>query len=115
VTPEPENFLHTLRALSRAEVLIGAHGANMANMLFAPEGVKVVEIVPQVPYKMQNYHFWDLAAALNFTYLPVGDKVDAETFDPELASDPMTEDKALSSMTADVEKVRALVHSILSV
>lgn len=29
----------------------------------------------QVPFKMQDYHFWDLAAALNFTYLPVGDKV----------------------------------------
>ena len=28
----------------------------------------------QVPFKMQDYHFWDLAAALNFTYLPVGDK-----------------------------------------
>lgn len=65
----------------------------MANMLFAPDGMKVVEIVPQadgtdqprtvevrflfsqVPFKMQDYHFWDLAAALNFTYLPVGDKV----------------------------------------
>jgi len=28
----------------------------------------------QVPFKMQDYHFWDLAAALNFTYLPIGDK-----------------------------------------
>jgi hypothetical protein len=30
-----------------AQVLVGAHGANMANMLFAPDGMKVVEIVPQ--------------------------------------------------------------------
>ena len=29
------------------QVLVGAHGANMANMLFAPDGMKVVEIVPQ--------------------------------------------------------------------
>lgn len=28
-------------------MLVGAHGANMANMLFAPDGMKVVEIVPQ--------------------------------------------------------------------
>ena len=68
MTPDPKNFLHTLQALSRAEVckgseeavpchgsvppdsgqiLLGAHGANMANMLFAPDGMKVVEIVPQ--------------------------------------------------------------------
>eukprot|EP00435_Cladocopium_sp_Y103_P000939 s1647_g1.t1 len=85
VTPDPENFLHTLQTLSRAEVLVGAHGANMANMLFAPDGMKVVEIVPQVPFKMQDYHFWDLAAALNFTYLPIGDKVMPNEYDHQLA------------------------------
>lgn len=122
----------------------------MANMLFAPDGMKVVEIVPQawrfclsscihvsnaerswrtarllqrkhstplvianstqkpclgrlalvylfcelpaelpwilttlaeqVPFKMQDYHFWDLAAALNFTYLPIGDKAGRSAF-----------------------------------
>eukprot|EP00442_Polarella_glacialis_P051119 CAMPEP_0115092538 /NCGR_PEP_ID=MMETSP0227-20121206/26829_1 /TAXON_ID=89957 /ORGANISM="Polarella glacialis, Strain CCMP 1383" /LENGTH=1481 /DNA_ID=CAMNT_0002484383 /DNA_START=21 /DNA_END=4466 /DNA_ORIENTATION=+ len=113
VSPEPENFLHTLAALSRAEVLVGAHGANMANMLFAPEGVKVVEIVPQVPFKLQDYHFWDLSAALNFTYMPVGDKVTSAQYDHVLATDPMTEDKAVSSMTADVEKVKAVVEALL--
>eukprot|EP00438_Fugacium_kawagutii_P012681 Skav207523 [mRNA] locus=scaffold907:263229:301472:+ [translate_table: standard] len=109
VTPDPENFLHTLQTLSRAEVLVGAHGANMANMLFAPDGMKVVEIVPQasrgarvlkrvglldcqVPFKMQDYHFWDLAAALNFTYLPIGDKaagpsVMPNEYDHQLALD----------------------------
>ncbi|CAJ1330810.1 unnamed protein product [Effrenium voratum] len=85
VTPDPENFLHTLQSLSRAEVLVGAHGANMANMLFAPDGMKVVEIVPQVPFKMQDYHFWDLAAALNFTYMPIGDKVMPNEYDHQLA------------------------------
>ena len=29
------------------QILLGAHGANMANMIFAPDGMKVVEIVPQ--------------------------------------------------------------------
>ena len=33
----------------------------------------------QVPFKMQDYHFWDLAAALNFTYLPIGDKAEGKT------------------------------------
>ena len=37
--------------------------------------VEVRFLFSQVPFKMQDYHFWDLAAALNFTYLPVGDKV----------------------------------------
>jgi len=113
VTPEPENFLHTIRALSRAEILVGAHGANMANMLFARDGVKVVEIVPQVPFKMQDYHFWDLAAALNFTYLPVGDKVKPDEYDHKLAKDPMTEDKAVLSMKVDIPEVKALIASLL--
>jgi len=113
VTPDPKNFLHTLQALSRAEILLGAHGANMANMIFAPDGMKVVEIVPQVPFKMQDYHFWDLAAALNFTYLPVGDKVMPNEYDHQLAADPMTEDKAVLSMHVDIEEVKALISSLL--
>lgn len=113
VTPDPENFLHTLQTLSRAEVLVGAHGANMANMLFAPDGMKVVEIVPQVPFKMQDYHFWDLAAALNFTYLPIGDKVMPNEYDHQLALDPMTEDKAVISMHVDVDEVKSLIANLL--
>eukprot|EP00913_Durusdinium_trenchii_P017101 g16084.t1 len=96
VTPDPENFLHTLQTLSRAEVLVGAHGANMANMLFAPDGMKVVEIVPQVPFKMQDYHFWDLAAALNFTYLPIGDKVMPNEYDHQVTSSQLYPEVTLS-------------------
>lgn len=113
VSPDPANFLHTLKALSRAEIIVGAHGANMANMIFAPAGVKVVELVPQVPFKMQDYHFWDLAAALNFTYLPLGDKVKSDEYDHDLARDPMTEDKAVLSMNVDVTEVKSLIASLL--
>eukprot|EP00931_Biecheleriopsis_adriatica_P030558 TRINITY_DN1800_c0_g1_i1.p1 TRINITY_DN1800_c0_g1~~TRINITY_DN1800_c0_g1_i1.p1 ORF type:complete len:1473 (+),score=315.86 TRINITY_DN1800_c0_g1_i1:60-4478(+) len=113
VSPEPENFLRTLQTLSRAEVIVGAHGANMGNMIFAPEGVKIVEIVPQVPFKMQDYHFWDLAAALNFSYVPVGDKVKSNEYDHKLALDPMTEDKAVLSMNVDIHEVIGLVSSLL--
>ena len=39
------------------QILLGAHGANMANMIFAPDGMKVVEIVPQA-------RGWGMASAL---------------------------------------------------
>jgi len=113
VTPGPYNFLEMVDALSHAEVVVGGHGANLVNMIFAPEGVKVVEIVPQVPFDLQDYHFRDLAGALNFTYVPVGQRVKPEEYDPSLALDPMTMDKAVNSYSVDVEKVTAVVRSLL--
>mmetsp|Transcript_13128 Transcript_13128/g.29983 ORF Transcript_13128/g.29983 Transcript_13128/m.29983 type:complete len:382 (-) Transcript_13128:86-1231(-) len=113
VNPEPYSFFQMVDALSHAEVVIGGHGANLANMIFAPEGVKVVEIVPQVPFDLQDYHFRDLAGALNFTYAPVGQRVRPDEYDQVLAEDPMTMDKAVYSYKVDVEKVTSIVKSLL--
>ena len=44
---EVDGWRNGQRIPCAAQVLVGAHGANMANMLFAPDGMKVVEIVPQ--------------------------------------------------------------------
>jgi len=113
VTPGPFNFPQMVEALSRAEVIVGAHGANLANLIFAPANVKVVEIVPQVNFDFQDYHFRDLAGALNFTYVPVGQRVREDEYNQMLAEDPMTMDKALASYEVDVMKVTALIKGIL--
>eukprot|EP00930_Biecheleria_cincta_P034388 TRINITY_DN23775_c0_g1_i3.p1 TRINITY_DN23775_c0_g1~~TRINITY_DN23775_c0_g1_i3.p1 ORF type:complete len:1355 (+),score=215.64 TRINITY_DN23775_c0_g1_i3:79-4143(+) len=80
---EPGNFQETLEILSRASLLVGGHGANLANMIYAPMNSKVLEIVPQVPFPMVNFHYRSLAGALGFEYLAVA--VAVEDFDAELA------------------------------
>lgn len=113
VSAEPGVFLQTITSLSKAEIIIGGHGANMANMLFAPSGVKVVEIIPQVPYRQHMFHFRDLAAALNLTYVPTGGMVNGTEFDHSEAQVWEVRDKALKMYQADVAKVTALVSSLL--
>ena len=39
-----EDFVSTARLFSCAAVVVGLHGAGMANVLFAPEGTAIVEI-----------------------------------------------------------------------
>jgi len=90
--PSPNGFSHMLEVLGKAAILIGAHGANMANMMYAPQDVTVVEIVPQVPFDLVDFHFWDLAGALNLTYVPFGQLVLPSELDAKMSKDAMTQD-----------------------
>jgi len=72
VHEDPANVQSASEALSRVDVLVGVHGAHMTNMLYAPQGTKVVEIIPQVPAGgPANQHYRALAGALEFKYVPV--------------------------------------------
>jgi len=102
-----------IEVLSRAEVLVGAHGANLMNMIYAPEGTKVLEIVPQVPFKMVNYHYWALAGALSFPYIPVGQHIGASDINKELAKHVMTQDHAFISFAVDTKKIVTEVAALL--
>merc|ERR1719198_319726 len=74
-----DNINETIEVIGGAAMLVGPHGANLANMIFARPLAKVLEILPVVPYKMVNYHFRTLASALGFSYDQVGQTVkDAE-------------------------------------
>jgi hypothetical protein len=114
---DSRNLPEVIEAMSRAEVLVGVHGANLANMIFAPERAKVLEIVPQVPFRPVNYHYWALAGALDFSYKPIGQQVQDWGYDGELAKDPMTQSKAVRSFSVDtksiVDEVAALLPEFL--
>eukprot|EP00930_Biecheleria_cincta_P034413 TRINITY_DN2378_c0_g1_i1.p1 TRINITY_DN2378_c0_g1~~TRINITY_DN2378_c0_g1_i1.p1 ORF type:complete len:1426 (-),score=144.48 TRINITY_DN2378_c0_g1_i1:80-4357(-) len=111
VMPSPENFRTVVEALSRTELVVGAHGANMANLLFAAPGTKVIEVVPQVPFHLANHHFRQLSGALGFSYEPVGQLV--EDYDRDLASAPMTQSQAIKSYPVDVERITERVANLL--
>ena len=60
----------TAALFSKAEILVGPHGAGLTNMIFAPKGVKIFEIMPESD---PNVCYWHLAEMLGHSYkmLPV--------------------------------------------
>eukprot|EP00928_Gymnodinium_smaydae_P052403 TRINITY_DN3625_c0_g1_i2.p1 TRINITY_DN3625_c0_g1~~TRINITY_DN3625_c0_g1_i2.p1 ORF type:complete len:886 (-),score=199.06 TRINITY_DN3625_c0_g1_i2:377-3034(-) len=63
------------KAMRRAKVVVGMHGADLANMVYAPAGTKVLELVPQLQANSESHHYRTLAGALSFEYLPVRQEV----------------------------------------
>jgi capsular polysaccharide biosynthesis protein len=58
---------------AQAELVVSAHGAGFANMLFSPPGLKVVDIFER---SLFNKCFWSMTNALGHDYWPVvGDTV----------------------------------------
>lgn len=113
IHPKAETVAETVDSLNEAAVVIGGHGANLANIMFAPAGVGVIEIVPQAPFTLMDHHFRNLAGGLGLRYVPVG----APVLDSDLDKDEMHSewkmDRAIKSYAVDVAKVVAAVDSLL--
>jgi alpha-amylase len=109
----PDDFTvdSLIERLSHAAAVVGGHGANMVNMLYAPRSTIVLEIVPQVPFKLVNYHYRALAGALKFPYAAVGQEV--RSYDHVLAGDVMTQSRAILSYEVDVDKVVQTLSDML--
>jgi capsular polysaccharide biosynthesis protein len=43
-SPDPGSIRQQIMGLHRARVLVSAHGAGMANMIFAPPGCEIIEL-----------------------------------------------------------------------
>jgi capsular polysaccharide biosynthesis protein len=72
VDPGSLSVAEQIRLFSEAEVVVGAHGAALTNLVFCPAGAAVVELFPP---DYVNVCFWALATAvggLHYRYL-VGD------------------------------------------
>ena len=63
--PGRHSFEEQIEAFSEAEAVVGAHGAGLANLLFAPEGCRVLELFPP---RGGTHAFACLANALNHDY-----------------------------------------------
>eukprot|EP00929_Paragymnodinium_shiwhaense_P088576 TRINITY_DN48897_c0_g1_i1.p1 TRINITY_DN48897_c0_g1~~TRINITY_DN48897_c0_g1_i1.p1 ORF type:complete len:513 (+),score=118.54 TRINITY_DN48897_c0_g1_i1:100-1638(+) len=113
VLPGPDNFDELIEVLSHAKVVVGAHGANMLNMLYAPPKTAVVEIVAKGPWKPVNYHYWAMAGSLDFKYTAVGHNLLKSEYNATLAADPMTQDKAVGRFAPDPETVKKAVSAML--
>jgi capsular polysaccharide biosynthesis protein len=72
IDPGTLAFDQQVRMFSEAELVVGAHGAALANLVFCPEGAAIIELFPP---DYVNVCFWALATAvgtLRYRYL-VGD------------------------------------------
>ncbi len=63
--PGRHSFEEQIEAFSEAEAVVGAHGAGLTNILFAPEGCRVLELFPP---RGGTAAFACLANALNHDY-----------------------------------------------
>ena len=86
---------HTIRLFQRAKIIIGAHGAGLSNMVFAPKGTPIIELSPA---DMFNACFWHLSWILgnNHTFIA------SETAGPPTYR-----------LTADADHVSTRIKSIL--
>lgn len=70
VFPEKMSFVEQVTVFSQAEIIVGQSGAGMANIIFAPQGAKVIMFMNDHP-KANYYIFKQLGdlCGLNFCYI----------------------------------------------
>jgi hypothetical protein len=67
-----------LRVLPQARVVVGVHGANLANAVFCANGTRLVELTMQEP-EFREYEY--LASAIGLIYRPLEGQVPANGFE----------------------------------
>lgn len=67
---EQLSFFQQVAAFSQAEVFVSIHGAGLTNMLFIPEGSKVLELHKRMTNANDQHSlvYWRLASALGLSY-----------------------------------------------
>ncbi len=66
VRPERMSLAQQVRALSKAKVVLGAHGAGMTNLLFSPSGTQLLEL--QDALFAPRLWYWKKASMLGHDY-----------------------------------------------
>jgi len=106
IVPGTMTVPEQIAAFSQVRVVVGPHGAALANMVFAPPGATLVEITSSAIEYMDEMRFLASAAGQKLRSL-VSDDVDAarrDTAGPEMHRD----------YRVDVEALRAAVSEVLA-
>lgn len=68
VVLEDYDFLQQVSIVSKAEEIMGIHGAGLVNMVFAKDGAKIIELAPEVKLSDKRVSFENLAKTMFFDY-----------------------------------------------
>jgi hypothetical protein len=74
-----------IRVFQEAEIVVAAHGAELANLLFSPPGTRVIELMPDDQCRPA---FWSIANKLGHVHAMLGCPTDDGSFDGRLMVDP---------------------------
>ena len=66
---EPEHDEDQCRTFSEADIVIGAHGAAVANLAFCQPGTRVIELIPSDQPLAYRYYALSVVADLTYAYL----------------------------------------------
>lgn len=94
---EKLNFKEQRELMRETQVLISIHGAGLANLIFMPEGSKVIELHPDV--ERYNSCFYHLAAAIGRDYF--------YSFEQSDHTNPQE-----ANITVDLKKLETLLNSL---
>jgi hypothetical protein len=73
-----------IRLFQEADIVVGAHGAELANLLFSPPGTKVIELMPDYECRPA---IWSMANKLGHVHAMLGCPTHDGTFDGRLVVD----------------------------
>jgi capsular polysaccharide biosynthesis protein len=73
-----------IRLFQEADIVVGAHGAELANLLFSPPGTKVIELMPNDQFRPA---VWSMANKLGHVHALLGCPTHDGSFDGRLIVD----------------------------
>jgi hypothetical protein len=78
------SIANRIKLFQEAEIVVGAHGAELANLLFCAPGTRVIELMPDVHFRPA---FWAIANKLGLVHGMLGCATHDGTFDGRLIVD----------------------------
>ncbi|MGI9211079.1 MAG: glycosyltransferase family 61 protein [Methylococcaceae bacterium] len=89
--------IEAVRLFATAKIVVGVCGASLANMVFMPQGARLINLIPA---DMGAYWYWDLAAIMDLEYIEIRGAV----LKPETGSRDMNRNHHDFSITSDGQK-----------
>ncbi len=105
IYPERHSFFNQVRLFADAELVIGNCGANLANAVFAPRGVKIFALASEA---MRDDFFWDLADLKSGSYFSLHGK--ATDPNPDMDSDFNIDPDGFRCMLEDACRTLTRAH-----
>ena len=96
-------FAEQMRLMAESDLIVGAHGAGLSNIVFARTGTRIVEIRP---HRLESGRYRSLAAASRLSYDCILSRVVTPLSEPADHASVVSVDHLLSALDDHLEDVR---------